>query len=213
MAPTAPQPPALLTSSRPALPLVLAAALLLGCDHASPPPQPPAEAPSASLPDPRDTGRQIVAHAFSILSSNLMTAIGRGGPSNALEFCSVNVAPIVASVAHAQGADIRRASHKARNPANQASPEELEWIGQYQSQLAVTTNLLPRIHTNALGRTQFVAPIVLGNPLCLQCHGQPETEIQPGTLAVIDRLYPSDAARGFKLGDLRGLWVVTLPQK
>ncbi|MBL9134529.1 MAG: DUF3365 domain-containing protein [Verrucomicrobiales bacterium] len=203
--------------SHAALSLVLAGSLLLGCDVSSPPPTsaatvaaPVAPSPAPST-DPRETGKQIVAQAFSVLSSNLMTAIGRSGPSNALEFCSVNVAPIVATVANARGAEIRRASHKARNPANQASAAELEWIRNYQSQLAVTTNLVPLVVTNAAGRAEFVAPIILGNPLCLQCHGQPGSDIHPATLAVIDRLYPSDAARGFKLGDLRGLWRVTLP--
>lgn len=204
-----------------ALLLLGAGALLAGCDpKPTPTAQPPASAsspdpshapPPKAAPEPADLGRQIVGQAFSVLSSNLMTAIAKGGPSNALEFCSVNVAPIVATVANARGVELRRVTHKPRNPDNQASPAELALIESYRARLATTTNLPPQIVTNASGRTQFVAPILLGNPLCLQCHGQPGTEIAPGTLSVIDRLYPADAARGFKLGELRGLWVVTLP--
>ncbi len=50
---------------------------------------------------------------------------------------------------------------------------------------------------------------MLGNPLCLQCHGTPNQDIAPETLAAIQKLYPGDKATGFKLGDLRGLWRVT----
>jgi hypothetical protein len=209
-----PTPPSF-RSSIAAFLLPLAACLFSGCEPVPPPPDaasathPTAPPPAAASGDPMDLGKQIVAQAFTLLSSNLMTAIGRNGPSNALEFCSVNVAPIVATVAEARGADIRRVTHKPRNPANLASPGELSLIDSYRSRLAVTTNLAPQVITNAAGHVQFVAPIVLGNPLCLQCHGQPGSEIAPGTLAVIDRLYPNDAARGFKLGELRGLWVVT----
>ena len=47
------------------------------------------------------------------------------------------------------------------------------------------------------------------NPPCLQCHGTPNQDIAPETLAAIQKLYPDDKATGFKLGDLRGLWRVT----
>lgn len=67
--------------------------------------------------------------------------------------------------------------------------------------------------TNVDGSTSFIAPIVLGNPLCLQCHGTPGEDIDPETLASIQKFYPNDKATGFKLGDLRGLWRITFPAK
>ena len=69
----------------------------------------------------------------------------------------------------------------------------------------------PQVITNADGIRDFLAPIVLGNPLCLQCHGTPGKDIAPETLAAIQKLYPDDKATGFKLGDLRGLWRITFP--
>jgi hypothetical protein len=60
----------------------------------------------------------------------------------------------------------------------------------------------------ANGRATFYSPIVITNPLCLQCHGIPGTDLAPSTVALLQQLYPRDEATGFKLGDLRGLWRV-----
>lgn len=61
------------------------------------------------------------------------------------------------------------------------------------------------------GSVHFYAPILLAAPVCLQCHGRPEKDIAPATMAAIKKLYPEDKATGFQLGDLRGLWRVTFP--
>lgn len=63
--------------------------------------------------------------------------------------------------------------------------------------------------TNTGGTVTFYSPILLGHPVCLQCHGAAGTEIAPGTLQVIDRLYPTDQARVFRLQELRGLWAIS----
>jgi hypothetical protein len=49
-------------------------------------------------------------------------------------------------------------------------------------------------------------------PACLQCHGQPGTDINEATMAQIKNLYPEDHATGYKLGDVRGLWKVTFKE-
>jgi hypothetical protein len=69
----------------------------------------------------------------------------------------------------------------------------------------------PQVITHADGSRDFLAPIVLGNPLCLQCHGTPGKDIGPETLAAIKKIYPEDKAIGYQLGDLRGLWRITFP--
>ena len=58
------------------------------------------------------------------------------------------------------------------------------------------------------GATVFYAPIVLSNPLCLQCHGTPGREIVTATAEAIGQRYPKDRATGFRPGDIRGLWKV-----
>lgn len=50
-----------------------------------------------------------------------------------------------------------------------------------------------------------------GMDTCLQYRGSPETDIDSGNLNFIRSLYPGDPATGFTIGDLRGIWSVTLP--
>lgn len=226
MTPALPRPPeADGTLRRRVLSLLLPALLATACDPPSPPrasappPGPVAPVPpvataapaSGTRPDLQQAGARIVASAFSLLSSNLLGALGRTGPPGALEFCSVNVAPLTAEAAKAAGGhqvEIRRVTHQPRNPANRASEAELRLIEEYRAGLAVGRTNPPVLVTHADGVATFYSPILLANPLCLQCHGQPGSEIAEATLAVIDRLYPADEARGFRLNELRGLWVV-----
>ena len=69
----------------------------------------------------------------------------------------------------------------------------------------------PQIVKNPDTSTTLFAPIVISNPLCLQCHGAPDQDIAPATLTAIRKLYPDDKATGYKAGELRGLWSITFP--
>lgn len=170
------------------------------------PAAPKVAAPSTNL---LERGRSIAGQAFGLLSSNLTEAIARGGISNALAYCSVKALPLTALVAETNRVNLRRVTHKARNPADRADAAELKILDQYRNDLAAGRRpLAPLLTTNTTGVVTFYAPIVITNPLCLLCHGKPGTDIAPAHLEVIRRLYPEDEAVGFKLGDLRGLWRV-----
>jgi hypothetical protein len=45
--------------------------------------------------------------------------------------------------------------------------------------------------------------------VCLKCHG---SEIDPKIVAKLDELYPEDKAVGYKQGDIRGAFYVTMPK-
>jgi hypothetical protein len=203
--------PALLT-------LLAAAAALAGCSgDSSQRPAPPAPPPALS-PEQQaaalQRGKAIVAETFSLLSSNLQSAIQTSGVSNALPFCSLAASPLTAGMAAKHGVVIRRVTHKARNPAGRADAVELGVLQSFAAALAAgaTTNPPPPLITNLSANTAtFFAPIVLNQPLCLQCHGEPGRDITPENLATIQRLYPRDEATGFKLGELRGAWRIDFP--
>jgi hypothetical protein len=149
-------------------------------------------------------GRTISAQAFGLLSLNLLQAIQQSGVSNALPFCSALAMPLTSLVADTNDVSLRRVSHRPRNPANRASPAELERIESYRTTLAAGGKPQPVLVTNAT--ITFYAPIVITNQLCLQCHGKPGEDIATANLEVIRDLYPADEATGFGLGDVRGLW-------
>jgi hypothetical protein len=52
-------------------------------------------------------------------------------------------------------------------------------------------------------------PIIVSQPLCLQCHGS-ESDIAAETREAILAIYPDDKATGYRLNDLRGIWRIIL---
>ncbi|MBU0678495.1 MAG: DUF3365 domain-containing protein [Verrucomicrobia bacterium] len=49
----------------------------------------------------------------------------------------------------------------------------------------------------------YYKPLIV-QPICLQCHGDPET-FSPAVRTILEERYPEDNAVGYRAGDLRGL--------
>lgn len=186
--------------------LLLLPLALIGCSKptatSDAPPALSAEVAQAAL----ERGKAISAEAFGLLSSNLQTAMQSGGVSNALPFCSLVASPLTRGMAEKHGVHLRRVTHKARNPTAKADATETEVLKCFDAALAAGANPPPLVTNLVPGRATFFAPIVLNNDLCLKCHGQPDVDLAPESLAVIRQLYPHDEATGFRLGQLRGAW-------
>lgn len=165
-------------------------------------------------------GRKVAAQGFQTLSQQLMGAMARGGATNAIEFCSTRAMPLTLGVGTSNRVVLQRVSHAPRNPGNAADASEAALVMRFQEEFRRSSNApasgpypAPLIRTNASGKPVFYAPIVLGNPLCLQCHGSTGTDIAPPTLELLRRKYPGDKATGFRPGDVRGLWKVGLTEE
>ena len=156
-------------------------------------------------------GRAIVQSTFGTLSSNLSGALNEGGVSHALEFCNIEAMPLTDSLSTHYGIEIRRASHRPRNPQNQADSLELASIKAYINQLEENGELKPFVYSRR-GQILFHATIRIAGDLCLNCHGDPGTDIAQTDLEVIRNLYPEDEATGFELGELRGIWSIGFPE-
>lgn len=125
------------------------------------------------------------------------------GPVAAVEACHLE-APDLASTASKQGVRVGRASHLLRNPANAAPAWVQPLLDAYAADPA---SRAPRTVAIDSGRTGYVEPIYV-EPLCLTCHG---SSLAPEVAARIEALYPDDAATGYEVGDLRGVFWVELP--
>ena len=175
------------------------------------PPEPPPPLTPAQQAAAIERGKFIVAETFSVLSSNLQSAMVSGGLSNALPFCALAASPLTASVATRHGVALRRITHKPRNPAARADVVETAILDGFRAAL-VSGTPAPPFATNLLaGQATFFAPIALNNGLCLKCHGEAGKDIAAESLAIVQRHYPQDEATGFKLGDLRGAWRIDFP--
>jgi hypothetical protein len=156
-------------------------------------------------------GRVLAGETFSLLSSNLQSALASGGVTNALPYCSLAASPLTASVGDKHVVKLRRVAQKARNPKDKADPAESAILEHYRNELSKSNALSPVVTNLQDGILSFFAPIVLTNALCLKCHGQPGKDIAAEHLEIIRRLYPLDEAVGFQLGELRGAWRIDFP--
>ncbi len=159
-------------------------------------------------PDLAEAGPKIVAEAFGRLSAALGEAMAKDGAAGALAVCSEKAPAIAAEVGRRHGVTLRRAAIRARNPKNAADERERTVLAEFAATMAKKESPKARTILEPDGSSTFLAPIVLVNPLCLQCHGTPGKDIAPATLAAIRKLYPEDQATGYRMGDLRGLWSV-----
>ena len=153
-----------------------------------------------------DQAKGAAQLAFKELSSELAKAMAKGGPPEAIPVCSDKAGSITNEVADLRGVKMVRLSHRPRNPAQRAEGEDLQALE------ALRNDPKPRITWQDDGGAVVHLPIVLNNPLCLQCHGGKD-DIAPATREILGQLYPEDEATGFSLNDLRGVWRITVPPR
>ncbi|TXE14233.1 DUF3365 domain-containing protein [Algoriphagus aquimarinus] len=159
-------------------------------------------------------GDSISNDAQQQLMANLHKAVNEQGAAGALEFCNVNAAPIIKELSEKYGVSIRRTSSRARNQDNLPTEEEFPILDAYLFNAENGIENEPNIQTIEGGDVLlYTKAIVISTEFCLACHGYPQKDIEIGVLSKIDSLYPRDLARGFEVGDLRGMWSLKIPKK
>jgi hypothetical protein len=158
-----------------------------------------------------ESGNKIVGATFDTLRKSLFSAISLHGLEGAITFCNERAYPI--TNIYADSVVIRRTSLRVRNESNY--PDSLEVIVLNEMDKLMNASQTPGVRIvrhSSNGEVHFFKPILL-QPMCTNCHGAPQTQIQSSTLARIQQLYPNDKAIDFKDGDLRGLWHVIFKPK
>lgn len=154
-----------------------------------------------------NNGNRLVALTFDTLRNSLVNAIGTKGIEEAITFCNEQAYPLTATYTD-DSVSIRRTSTHFRNPDNEPDSLELSALNKMAEEIKSSSPPKTQLVRKSSGDVHFFKPIML-QAMCLNCHGAPNKEIQPSTLARIQELYPSDQAVNFKEGDLRGMWHVT----
>lgn len=188
--------------------LMLAAVPVISSCNRDAAPEVEAAAEPAAEPAATQEGlaRQWTAEAFGVLSGRLMQAINEDGHAAAIHVCAMEADDLLGGVADAAGVSIRRVTDRPRNPANAASGRELEMLEMIRN-MAGGSEVPASIEQDRV----VWLPIRVAMPVCLACHGDPETDIAAETLAAIGEHYPLDRATGYSDGDLRGMWRVEFP--
>ncbi len=184
----------------------IAASLLLAlpaCEKATP-----------AKPSPRadavPVAKEAAQEAFALLSAELAAALEKGGPVAAIPVCAERAGEITREVAARKNVDIVRLSDRPRNPAQEATGDDLAAIDHFRTEIQASRQLQPSVKAAADGSTTVRIPIVITQPLCLKCHGS-DDDVAAATREAIAQSYPDDRARGYSLNDLRGIWKVTVP--
>jgi hypothetical protein len=159
-------------------------------------------------------GDSITNEAQKNLLSNLQKAISEHEFSGAIEFCKVNALPILKSIDNLQAVKVRRVTTKPRNPVDLPDQDEFPLLDAYEYNSENKIKSDPSIQKIQNGEVLlYTRPIVIANGMCLSCHGEPGKDIDSKTLAKLIDLYPEDMAKGYAIGDLRGMWSVRIPKK
>ncbi len=118
---------------------------------------------------------------------------------DAIDVCARR-APELARAHSKDGLRVGRSAERIRNPANAPAP----WLAPVMARLAKAPSGTDAHEVVALedGRRGYAEAIWLG-PQCLACHGE---GLSPAVATKIDARYPTDAARGFKPGEFRGVF-------
>lgn len=161
-----------------------------------------------STPNYMETGKEVAMKAQSVLAKNLVNAINTGGSGYAVEFCNTKALVLTDSMALVLHAQIKRVTDKTRNAANQANENELKYIQSVKDKMLRSEKPEPAM-TEIAGKMVGYYPIV-SNQLCLQCHGTKDKDIETATFQKINKLYPHDNAIGYRVNELRGIWVVEM---
>lgn len=156
-------------------------------------------------------GKRIAEASQATLGKNLMNAINKGGTKYAVEFCNVEAIPLTDSMANELGASVRRVTDKPRNSNNQADESQLSLIKSMKEEMKDGNAPKPQVVEMNGKMVGYYA--IVTNAMCLNCHGDKDVDIEPGTYAKIKALYPSDKATGYATNELRGMWVVEMNKK
>lgn len=148
----------------------------------------------------------IIKMTFDTLSSTLKQKMAENGPHQSVAFCQLNAYPLTAMY-QSEFIHVRRTSLKPRNPGNSPTDDEKKILEEWQKAWEQQNTPGYGFYTEE-GKIHVMKPIFI-QPLCLNCHGKNNENIQTNTMHVLDSLYPLDKARDYSEGDLRGGWHIT----
>lgn len=160
-----------------------------------------------------ERGRNISEASQKTLGSTLKAHIESDGIESSLKFCNLNAYPLIDSLSQLYSADIRRVSQKIRNPENRPDSVEAVLLDAYQYTIERGDQVTENIQEVEGKYLLYTKPIMIGDPVCLQCHGKSGQELTEETIGLLRTLYPSDQATGYGIAEMRGMWSIRIDKK
>jgi hypothetical protein len=163
----------------------------------------PSPAPTTGNDEESAKAAQAALAPFRASLKGALQKAMADSPEAAIDACATQ-APALASAHASPGVTMGRSAMKLRNEANAPRP----WLVPVMDRLARAPSGTDAHELVALGGGRHgYAEAIWTAPMCLTCHGD---AIAPSLAAKLDARYPHDAARGFRAGELRGVFWVEL---
>lgn len=157
-------------------------------------------------------GAKLIKTYADSLKDELSAALQAGGPSRAIEVCRAQAPAIAAKVSAESGWTVRRTSHRIRNAASAPDAYESRVLDEFLARLAKGEGPASLMRAEVVdeggGKVFRLVKAIPIQDMCLDCHG---TQIDPWVRDRLRAAYPDDAATGFKLGDIRGVFSLKKP--
>jgi len=169
----------------------------------------PAMAEQAMDPNVMEA-RKIVKQFVTQLKGELKKAMKAGGPAHAISVCNDKAPRITDEVSAQTGWYVARTSLKPRAATNSPLPWEKKVMEQFEARKTAGEDVKRLEYHDVVEEDgkrvfRYMKAIPTGK-VCLNCHGG--AEVKPEVEKKLHELYPSDKARGFKVGDIRGAFVL-----
>lgn len=154
--------------------------------------------------------RKIIKQFFTQLKGELQKAMKEGGPVHAIGVCNEKAPEIADDISEKTGWYVARTSLKPRAPTNSPLPWEKKVLEEFEAKKAAGADVKAIDYSDVVEEDgkkvfRYMKAIPTGK-ICLKCHGG--AEVSPEVEKKLHELYPSDKARGFKAGDIRGAFVL-----
>ncbi|WP_456373728.1 Tll0287-like domain-containing protein [Thiolapillus sp.] len=154
--------------------------------------------------------RKVIKEFATQLKGELKKAMKDGGPVNAISVCNDKAPKITDQVSSRSGWSVARTSLKPRATANNPLPWERKVMEEFEARKAAGADPKTLDYSDVVeedGKKVFrYMKAIPTAKVCLNCHGG--DEVKPEVEMRLKSLYPSDRARGFKEGDIRGAFVL-----
>jgi len=161
-----------------------------------------------------EDARKTAGGLIQTLGGELKTALTAGGPGGAIGVCKERAPQIAAEAMQKTGFQIKRVSPKNRNPKGVPDAWETQAQAALEKRLAAgekpdTLDMHAVVDTPD-GKVFRYAKALVTQPVCLLCHGNPDS--MPAEVnAALASQYPADKATGYTAGQVRGVLSIRKP--
>ncbi len=181
-------------------------AINCGSQEAGSPKQAPKQAVSADDSLFTAAARNLTGQFGGELMSTLQAAMDENGPAYALGVCQVKAQKMAATNSGA-GWTVKRVSEKWRNIADRPDSTDRAILAKFADPASPAESQTRWSGPDSARVFSYYQKITV-KEMCLQCHGDIEAS-DPDLWKQIKIEYPYDKAMGYKVGDLRGMFVVS----